>query len=841
MLRICGVWMLLIFFFFQAAGKEVIRINQMGYLPEGLKTAVFLSDQSVAPQKFRLVENLSGTIIFEGTTSSADAGKWGQTTACRLDFSSVVQEGGYHLEAGHCNSPSFVISTTAFRGTADYILQYMRQQRCGFNPFLKDSCHTADGIVVDHPTKSGKWIDVIGGWHDASDYLQYTLTSANAVYQMLFAYRQNPKVYKDNFDARGLPGSNGIPDILDEARWGLDWLLKMNPSKNEMYYQVADDRDHRGYRLPTLDTVSYGLGKKFRPVYFVTGKPQGTGKHQNRTTGVASVAAKFSSSFALGAEIFSQSDASFAAKLKQKAREAWEFALSDPGVCQTACVVSPYFYEEENYVDDMELAAVSLSGISKSEDDFKAAAKWGELEQVTPWMENHRARHYQYYPFVNLGHAMLAQSKDSIISGKYRAFMKQGLYALTKFTQKDPFPIGIPFIWCSNNLVVAAATQARLYRQITGDRQFEKLEAALVDWLFGCNPWGTSMICGMPVGGDFPEDPHSSINYLLKQSTFGGLVDGPVYGQIYRSLLGITLHKPDIYAPFQSGTAVYHDDNGDYSTNEPTMDGTASLSYLLSSLESTGSNYPSKYKSIDTQGALTRMSKEQKIIYLVFSAHDMGEGGPDILKSLQKHASMGSFFFTGDFYRNKQNHRLISMLKAQGHYLGAHSNHHLLYADWKKRDSLLVNKTDFDNDLQANYDEMKKFGIHSKEASFFLPPYEWYNQEISAWTRQMGLVLINFTQGIHTNTDYISPEMPGYHSSEQILQELKEFESKDPNGLNGAVILIHLGTSPLRTDKFYNRLDELQDFFGKKGYHFCSLNTLRQDLNNEIQLNTNKF
>ncbi len=815
--------MLLFSIVFQVTGDEVIRINQMGYLPDGVKIAVFLSDQTVSIKKFRIIENLSGKVIFEGNPLVANGAAWSKKSAYRLNFSSVVQPGGYYLEAGNSVSPSFAISPLVFNGTADYILQYLRQQRCGFNPFLKDSCHTADGIVVDHPTKSGKWLDVVGGWHDASDYLQYTLTSANAVYQMLFAYHENPKIYGDNFKANGLPGTNGVPDILDEARWGLEWLLKMNPSKNEMYYQVADDRDHRGYRLPNLDTTSYGFGKKFRPVYFVTGQPQGTGIHQNRTTGVSSAAAKFSSSFALGAEVFNRLDPVWADKLKIKAREAWEFALSDPGVCQTACVVSPYFYEEENYVDDLELAAATMFISSGSMNDQKIAAKWGELEQVTPWMELHRARHYQFYPFVNLGHTLLAQSTDTIISKKFAAFLKQGLTSLQSFSVNDPFPIGVPFIWCSNNLVVAAATQARLYRQITGDREFEELEASLTDWLFGCNPWGTSMIVGLPSTGDYPTDPHSAITYRMKQPTYGGLVDGPVYTQIFKSLLGITLHRTDSYAGYQNGKAVYHDDNGDYSTNEPTMDGTASLSYLLSSLEAEGQKTATLTMTPDKQGAIVRMNTEEKKIYLIFSAHEFSEGGPAIEKSLLKFGAKGSFFLTGDFYRNKQNHQLIKKLIAEGHYLGAHSDKHLLYADWNKRDSLMITQIGFEQDLRSNYKELNQLGITVPQARYFLPPYEWYNQSTVSWAHQMGLTTINFTPGIRSNADYTTPDMPNYRSSEQIMNDLKQFEATDPKAFNGTLILIHLGTSPLRTDKFYLKLDELLDFLTRKGYRFCKL------------------
>jgi peptidoglycan/xylan/chitin deacetylase (PgdA/CDA1 family) len=525
----------------------------------------------------------------------------------------------------------------------------------------------------------------------------------------------------------------------------------------------------------------------------------------------------------LGSQIFANYDPALATLLSAKAREAWEFALADPGVCQTACVVSPYFYEEENYTDDLELAGATLFQLSLAAEDQKAAAKWGEIEQVTPWMEQHRARHYQYYPFVNLGHALLAQSADTTVSKKFISYMKQGLTTLQKFSANDPFPIGIPFIWCSNNLVVAAATQAMLYRQITSDRQFEPLEAALTDWLFGCNPWGTSMICGLPASGDYPSDPHSAITYWMKEPTYGGLVDGPVYQQIYKSLIGITLHRPDRYSEFQGGSAVYHDDGGDYSTNEPTMDGTASLSFLLSSLEATGDKKASTSNHRDNQGAIVRMDSSKKIIYLVFSAHEYGEGGTKIASTLQKSNAKASFFFTGDFYRNKQYHKLIKQLKTDGHYLGAHSDKHLLYADWSKRDSLLISQKDFDKDLSDNYRAMMNLGIDPSESTFFLPPYEWYNKETVDWASQMGLTTVNFTPGTRTNADYTTPEMSNYRSTEEILTDLNTFERKDPNGLNGAIILIHLGTSPSRTDKLYNQLDNLLESLKGKGYEFCKI------------------
>lgn len=93
------------------------------------------------------------------------------------------------------------------------------------------------------------------------------------------------------------------------------------------------------------------------------------------------------------------------------------------------------------------------------------------------------------------------------------------------------------------------------------------------------------MVYGLPATGDTPVDPHSAFTVLKNYPLDGGLIDGPVYGNIYKNLIGIKLHEADEYAEFQSDFVVYHDDYGDYSTNEPTMDGTASLIYLLAAKE----------------------------------------------------------------------------------------------------------------------------------------------------------------------------------------------------------------------------------------------------------------
>lgn len=570
-----------------------IRINWLGYTPNGIKVAVWCSKNEIAIEKFRLVNASTGVTVFTGDAGKAFGAYGPFTQTYRLNFSKFNKPGRYYLQAGNTKSPEFNINDDVYKGTADFCMRYMRQQRTYFNPFLKDSCHTHDGYVL-YGQKAGiadsTPIDVAGGWHDASDYLQYVTTSANATYHLLMAYRDFGHVFEDKHMYDGLEGENSKADVMDEAIWGLNWLRKMHPSDDIMFNQIADDRDHMGMRIPKEDTF-YGRGFE-RPVYFVSGEPQQRGKFMNNTKGTSSTAAKFASAFALGYEVMSKEKpyVNDATGLDQKALSAFRYANKIPGVTQTASVRSPYIYAEENWVDDMELATAALHRIQQDKRDYidtflQRSIEYATKEPITPWIINDTANHYQWYPFVNVGHYELAKQLNGVQKGQIMEHYKKGIEIVWSRAKQNAFYRGVPFIWCSNNLTTSFATQCYWYRQLMGDNTYAELEQANIDWLFGCNPWGTSMVYGLPSWGDTPVDPHSAFTHIKKYPIDGGLVDGPVYGSIYRSLIGITLYEPDEYAAFQSPLVVYHDDYGDYSTNEPTMDGTASLIYLLAAKE----------------------------------------------------------------------------------------------------------------------------------------------------------------------------------------------------------------------------------------------------------------
>ena len=159
-------WLLtvaLTFIVLQVKADAWIRINQLGYLPQAVKVAVFMSEEPADIQEYALVDAFTGQTVRTFTSTKA-TGKMGlMQSTYRLNFSDFNQPGTYYLKAGKTVSPNFPINNHVYNGTADFLLNYMRQQRCGYNPFLKDSCHVHDGYILYHPTKTGQHIDVRGG------------------------------------------------------------------------------------------------------------------------------------------------------------------------------------------------------------------------------------------------------------------------------------------------------------------------------------------------------------------------------------------------------------------------------------------------------------------------------------------------------------------------------------------------------------------------------------------------------------------------------------------------------------------------------------------------------
>lgn len=216
---------------------------------------------------------------------------------------------------------------------------------------------------------------------------------------------------------------------------------------------------------------------------------------------------------------------------------------------------------------------------------------------------------------------------------------------------------------------------------------------------------------------------------------------------------------------------------------------------------------------IDQEGAVIRSDTLEANIYLCFTGHDYVDGFTHVLRVLEKHRIHGSFFLTGDFVRNHGD--LAERIADAGHFIGAHSDKHLLYCAWENRDSLLHSPQEISQDIADNLKVLKGLGI---SPSYFMPPYEWYNEEVVEIAEQLGQVTVNFSPGTRSNADYTTPDLPYYIGSKEILASIYEYEESE--GMNGFHLLIHPGVSPKRKDKLYLHLDDLIIWLKERDYQF---------------------
>jgi peptidoglycan/xylan/chitin deacetylase (PgdA/CDA1 family) len=236
-----------------------------------------------------------------------------------------------------------------------------------------------------------------------------------------------------------------------------------------------------------------------------------------------------------------------------------------------------------------------------------------------------------------------------------------------------------------------------------------------------------------------------------------------------------------------------------------------------------------------SEGGMVRGPKNEKRIALVFTAHTFAEGGDKILDELAKHHGKASFFVTGDFLDNTKIQKFTRRMVKEGHYLGPHSDKHLLYCPWDGPKKTLVTREEFETDLNRNVDKITRLGVPRSQIKYWLPAYEWYNRDIVDWSKAMGLTLVNYTPGTRSNADYLADDAKNFISSRAILDSIEKKEQTDPHGLNGFLLLMHLGVGPARTDKLSDHFGELLDYLEGKGYQFVRVDELLKPSGSEKQ------
>jgi peptidoglycan/xylan/chitin deacetylase (PgdA/CDA1 family) len=226
------------------------------------------------------------------------------------------------------------------------------------------------------------------------------------------------------------------------------------------------------------------------------------------------------------------------------------------------------------------------------------------------------------------------------------------------------------------------------------------------------------------------------------------------------------------------------------------------------------------------EGGVVRGDTSRRTLAVVFTGGDFGEGADQILDVLARQNVKASFFVTGDFVRTREFHPALRRMVTDGHYLGPHSDTHPLYCPWDDRSKTLVTEAFFKSDVQKNIDDLRALGALTdrRQVVYFIPPFEWYNQDQTRWAAEMGVLLFNFTPGSGSNRDWAPEGHKSFVASKQIIDDILAYERTDPYGLNGFLLLLHVGSQ--RQDKPWKLLESLVAELKSRGYEFARVDRL---------------
>jgi len=260
-----------------------IRYNLAGYEPGIEQRAVIMANTEInSTTPWNIYASGQSTPISTGFVGTSQTGKNIHTPAgfnYEIKFN-ISQPGEYRLKVGTLPADTFQVKNAPYKQLANEVINALRVRRSGSDASLHPDTHLGDTSITVKNHKDGfgynhnGWkdapelgeINMVGGWYDAGDYIKFTTTTAYSVYNLLLAYELNPDAF-DGVHINTTPG--GLNDLLDEAKWGLQYLLKILPSDDVFIFQVGDSLDHAAWppRLPQDDKV-------LRKAYTIKSKPK---------------------------------------------------------------------------------------------------------------------------------------------------------------------------------------------------------------------------------------------------------------------------------------------------------------------------------------------------------------------------------------------------------------------------------------------------------------------------------------------------------------------------------------------------------------------------------------
>ncbi|HAC16835.1 MAG TPA: cellulase, partial [Bacteroidetes bacterium] len=543
----------------KSQAQSNIRVNQIGFYPKSEKIAVIVTD---AISTFDVIDTETEVVVHSGTTSTPKIWTFSGETVAQADFSSLEVPGQYKIRVNNEDSYPFVISnrvhaelskaaikafyfnrvSTAL--TADHAGQWARPAG---HPDTNVRIHSSAASVA-RPT--GTVISSPKGWYDAGDFNKYIVNSGISTYTLLAAFEHFPDFYRTL--SLNIPESgNDIPDLLDEIRWNLDWMLTMQDPNDGGVYHKLTTLNFAGIIMPHQGTAQrYVVAKS------------------------TAAALNFSAVMSTAARVYAEFDPDFAQQCLDAAVSAWEWARINRSVYfRNPTGVNTGEYGDGNVSDEFDWAAAELYITTKNDEylNFRTFRNKGVGVPAWPYVLP--------LAWVSLSHHrndLTESAEPTAIENKItnqgyilRAHYLNSAYRVSKGQSNGDF------VWGSNGGVANHGLMLIQAYRVTGEESYLNAAMAVLDYLLGRNATGYSFVTGF--GSKPPMFPHHRVSAAdnIVDPVPGFVVGGPHSGQ-----------QDGCTYPSNLPAKSYVDDWCSYATNEVAINWNAPLVYLVGAIES---------------------------------------------------------------------------------------------------------------------------------------------------------------------------------------------------------------------------------------------------------------
>ena len=571
-----------------------VRVNQVGYLPEGPKGATLVTE-ALTPVTWQLKDS-RGRVVQSGQSTPRGTDPTSELNLHSIDFSGVHRTGtGFTLTADGVTSHPFDISASIYARLRTDALRLYYPQRSGVP--IVDAIQPGYGRAAGHisvppnrgdlavpcagpkdangdytgPPLCDYTLDVTGGWYDAGDHGKYVVNGGISVSQLMGTWERNQLAGGTDRFALGdrtlaVPErGNRVPDILDEARVELEWMLTMQvpagQPKAGMAHHSVHDQKWTGLPLaPAADPQPREL------------VPPTTAA----TLNLAAAAAQ-------GARVYARYDRAFSARLLGAAKTAWQAAAANPIILQPPGGVGGGAYDDQVVTDEFYWAAAELY-LTTGDREFKEFVLSSPLHTADVF----RPEGFDWGYVAPLARIQLAtvpnhlpdrlRVKDSVVTGadRYLATLNASPWAL-------PYaPTGNNFAWGSNNLVLNNMVVMATAFDLTGRDRYRDGVIRGMDYLLGRNALNQSYVTGY--GEVNSHNQHSrmyarQLNLALPNPPVGSLAGGP-------NSTAAGTGDPVAAQKLQGCVPqfCYIDDINSFATNELTINWNSPLTWVASFL-----------------------------------------------------------------------------------------------------------------------------------------------------------------------------------------------------------------------------------------------------------------